>query len=115
MQPANRPLWLRFLTIAQPYFFPRIPGGSWATFLLLMLLVFLFGLLAVIVAGAALVGNHVAPDLTTEVAAGLLFMIAEVLHSKEGLLSLLPLLSPLSSFSPSAGTCAHAGRRGSCW
>ncbi len=37
-------LWRRFTAIAQPYFFPHIPGGGKITFLLLiMLLVFLFG------------------------------------------------------------------------
>ena len=39
-------LWLRFVAIAQPYFFPRIPGSGKLTLLLMiMLLLALFGLL----------------------------------------------------------------------
>ncbi len=52
MEQIKRSLWKRFVTIAQPYFFPDIRGGGWAMLLLLiMLLVFLFGVLFLIVSG----------------------------------------------------------------
>jgi len=50
--PQKRTLWTSFVAIAQPYFFPGVHGGAWITLLLMiMLLVFLFGLLFMIVAG----------------------------------------------------------------
>jgi hypothetical protein len=71
---AKCSLWLSFVTIAQPYFFPSIRGGAWVTLLLMtMLLVFLFGLLFVIVPGIALLANHLAPELTTKIAPGMPF------------------------------------------
>ena len=65
MEQIKRSLWKRFVTIAQPYFFPNIRGGGWAMLLLLlMLLAFLFGVLFLIVSGMAFAGNHFAPALT---------------------------------------------------
>jgi putative ATP-binding cassette transporter len=74
---------MRFVTIAQPYFFPNIPGGGWVMLLLLlMLLIFLFGILFMIVAGLTLAGNYLAPPLTAKVAPGLLTLIEKILHSR---------------------------------
>jgi vitamin B12/bleomycin/antimicrobial peptide transport system ATP-binding/permease protein len=82
MSGKERSLWNRFVTIAQPYFFPTGRGGSWAMLLLLlMLLLFIFGLLFVVVAGITLMGNAVAPALTEKIAAGLLSLIRDVIHS----------------------------------
>jgi putative ATP-binding cassette transporter len=99
MHPGKRSLWLRFIATAQPYFFPRIPGGSRATFLLMaMLLVFLFGVLSVIVAGMALAGQHFAPTLVAETASGLLSLIAGVLHSNAWLIVPAVLIVPAAVF-----------------
>ena len=58
MEQIKRSLWKRFVAIAQPYFFPDIRGGGWAMLLLLiMLLVFLFGVLFLIVAGVDIGGK----------------------------------------------------------
>lgn len=82
MNQSERSLWLRFVTIAQPYFFPRIPGGGMVTLLLfILLLVFLFGVLFMVVAGMTLAGNHLAPTLTARVAGGLAALISGIFQS----------------------------------
>ncbi|GKT07193.1 ABC transporter ATP-binding protein/permease [Desulforhabdus sp. TSK] len=82
MNQSERSLWVRFVTIAQPYFFPRIPGGGMVTLLLLiLLLVFLFGVLFMVVAGMTLAGNHLAPSLTARVAGGLAALISGIFQS----------------------------------
>jgi len=40
VRPVNRPLWKKFVHIAQPYFYPLVPGGGWITLLLMVLLLF---------------------------------------------------------------------------
>ncbi len=68
--PAS--LWRRFATIAQPYFFPPVPGGGWATVLLLvMLLVLVFTLLCLSAAGLVLAAGHWAPQMLQRIAPGL--------------------------------------------
>ena len=87
MEKTKRSLWRRFVKIAQPYFFPDIHGGSWAMLLLLiMLVVFLFGVLFTIVAGVTWAGNHFAPDLTAKIASGLLSNITAIFNSKAWLI-----------------------------
>ena len=86
---------MRFVTIAQPYFFPRIRHGGMMTLLLIvMLLVFLFGVLFMIVSGFVLTGNALAPALTAKIAAGLVTLINEVFQSKIGLLVAAALVFP---------------------
>ncbi len=97
--PNKRTLWTSFVTIAQPYFFPRIRGGSWITLLLMiMLLVFLFGLLFMIVAGIILTVNHFAPDLTARIAAGLVPVVTGIFSSKAWLLAAVALVIPALVF-----------------
>jgi putative ATP-binding cassette transporter len=92
-------LWRRFLSIAQPYFFPRIHRGGWATLLLMaLLLVFLFGALSSVVAALILVGNHLAPTLTAEIASGLSSLITEALHSGAWLIAIAALIIPAMVF-----------------
>ncbi len=82
MQSGKRSLGARFIEIAQPYFYPNVPGGRWTTLLLmLMLLVFLFGVLATLAAALALAVDRLAPKVSEEVAAGLLAVIADALQS----------------------------------
>jgi putative ATP-binding cassette transporter len=84
----QRSLWKSFVTIAQPYFFPSIPGGGWVTLLLMvMLLIFLFGLLFIIVAGITLTADHFAPDLTAKIASGLVPFIKGIFDSHGWLLA----------------------------
>ncbi|MBI5591293.1 MAG: ABC transporter ATP-binding protein/permease [Deltaproteobacteria bacterium] len=83
MGQTKRSLWERFIKIAQPYFFPDIRGGSWAMLLLLiMLVVFLFGVLFLIIAGMTWTANHFAPVLTAKIASGLFSNITEIFNSK---------------------------------
>jgi len=87
MEQIKRSLWKRFVTIAQPYFFPDIRGGSWTLLLLLILLLaFLFGVLFLIVAGVTFAGNYFAPVLTAKIASGLVVMISEIFNSKAWLI-----------------------------
>ncbi|MDR3630424.1 MAG: ABC transporter ATP-binding protein/permease [Desulfocapsaceae bacterium] len=76
-------LWIRFVSIAQPYFFPRLRfGGLSMLLLIVMLLVFLFGVLFLIVSGLVLAGNVLAPGLTGKIADGLLEMIMLTFSSR---------------------------------
>ena len=92
-------LWRRFLALAQPYFFPTIPGGGWVTLLLMiMLLVFLFGVLSSVVATMILVGNYLAPTLTAEIASGLSSLITDAYHSGAWLIVIAFLIIPAIVF-----------------
>jgi vitamin B12/bleomycin/antimicrobial peptide transport system ATP-binding/permease protein len=104
-------LWRRFATIAQPYFFPRIRGGGWLTLLLMsLLMVFLFGLLSVLVAGAVAAGNALAPELTGKIAGGLVTMVQNLFRSGGWLLIAVALAVPLLAFSGVRGHLAHRRR-----
>ncbi len=99
MEQRKRSLWKRFATIAQPYFFPDIRGGGWTTLLLLiMLLVFLFGILFLFVSGMIWAGNQVAPDLTAKIASGLLSTISDIFNSKAWLILVGLLIVPVGTF-----------------
>jgi len=81
MEQIKRSLWKRFVKNAQPYFFPEI-GGGWAMLLLLiMLVVFLFGVLFMVIAGMTWTVNHFTPDLTGKVASGLVSLITKIFNS----------------------------------
>ena len=81
-------LWRRFVAIAQPYFFPRVPGGGKLTLLLMiMLLLALFGVLFFTVAALVTAGNWLLPELTGKIAGGLLAMITNVFSSGRWLLA----------------------------
>ena len=91
MRHTKLSLWRRFIAIAQPYFFPTIRGGGWVTLLLMiMLLVFLFGVLSLVVATMVLVGNYFAPALTAQIASGLLSLIKDAFHSGAWLIVIAP-------------------------
>jgi putative ATP-binding cassette transporter len=94
----KKSLWMSFVTIAQPYFFPAMRGGGWLTLLLMsMLLVFLFGLLFLIVAGLGVTAEHFAPALTTKITAGLLPVVRGILHGAPWLVAAV-LLIPAAIF-----------------
>jgi putative ATP-binding cassette transporter len=99
MWQAKFSLWRRFIAIAQPYYFPRIRHGGWATCLLIfMLLVFLFGLLSVGVAALVLAGSLLAPALTAEIAEGLVSLITRVIHSNAWLIAAAAVILPVLVF-----------------
>jgi len=99
MNEIKRSLWNRFVTIAQPYFFPNIRGGSWyMLLLLLMLLIFLFGVLFMIVAGITLAGSLFAPSLTAKVASGLLSLIQNIFHTNAWMIVAGTLIIPAACF-----------------
>lgn len=99
MHPVNRSLWLRFINVAQPYFFPTIRGGRWVTLLLMvMLLLFLFGVLSVVATGMIMAGNYFVPVITSEIASGLLSEIRDVLHSDAWLIVAAALFIPAAVF-----------------
>jgi len=96
----TRPSLLRrFAAIAQPYFFPRIPGGGWVALLLMgLLLVFLFGVLFLLVAGLVVLGSRLDPGLAATIAPGLLSVITHIFHSKGLFVVLAALLGPAAVF-----------------
>jgi putative ATP-binding cassette transporter len=99
MEQVKRSLWRKFITIAQPYFFPDIRGGSWATLLLLfMLLVFLFGILFIFVSAMTWAGNIFAPDLTAKIASGLISTITDIFNSKGWMILAGFLIVPIGTF-----------------
>lgn len=99
MEQTKHSLWKRFVTIAQPYFFPHIRGGGWITLLLLiMLLVFLFGILFCLVSAMVWTGNHFAPDLTDKIASGLISTIDSIFNSKAWLILAGFLIVPVGTF-----------------
>ncbi len=99
MTQPKRSLWMRFATIAQPYFFPDVHRGGLKTLLLMLLvLVFVFGILSLIVSGMTLVGNHFAPSLTAEIAPGLLPLIHAIFTSKKWMIFAATLIVPVGVF-----------------
>ena len=92
-------MWMRFVAIAQPYFFPRIPGGGKLTLLLMiMLLLALFGLLFFMAAALVTAGHWLLPDLTRKVAGGLLALVDSVFASGRWLLAVGCLVLPAGIF-----------------
>jgi vitamin B12/bleomycin/antimicrobial peptide transport system ATP-binding/permease protein len=99
MSQTKRSILKRFAAVAQPYFFPIVPGAGWMTLLLMiLLLVFIFGILFMIVAGITLTANHFDPSLTEKVAPGLLPLIATLFHSKKWLIFAAILIVPALIF-----------------
>jgi len=113
MTENKRSLWSQFVTIAQPYFFPTARGGSWLLLLLLsMVLIFLFGVLFVTVAGITLLCNFFAPSLTLQVASGLLSFIQNIFHTNAWLVIAGILAIPSACFLLFA---PHLRSRGRAW
>jgi vitamin B12/bleomycin/antimicrobial peptide transport system ATP-binding/permease protein len=95
----EKSLWVSFATIAQPYFFPRIRHGGMITLLLIvMLLVFLFGVLFFLISGLVFASYWLAPDLTMKIAEGLLSTITAIFHSKMWLPAAVCLVLPAFVF-----------------
>ena len=98
-RPMTRQLWKKFVHIAQPYFYPMVRGGGWITLLLIvMLLVFVFALLGVCVTALTLLGQHLNPTLTAEIAPGLPRMLSSFFRFPGVLLVLASLVVPLGCF-----------------
>src|SRR5215510_3660301 len=98
-RPLNRQLWRKFVHIAQPYFYPMVRGGGWITLLLIvMLLVLVFALLFLCVTAITLVGQHLNPTLTEEVAPGLASRLSSLVASPGALLVLASLVLPIGCF-----------------
>lgn len=84
VQPTHKfsaQAWHQFLAIAQPYFFPREVKRSGAIFLVLLLLmmVFMFGVLFVLVSGISLALNALFPEVFGQVAGGFVKLIQGIL------------------------------------
>ncbi|MFS8840823.1 ABC transporter ATP-binding protein/permease [Synechococcus sp. W55.2] len=68
----DRQLWDRFITVAQPYFYPRVRYGGWIFLgLLAAAMVFVVALMFFVEIGVTLVGQALFPEFFTNVAAGL--------------------------------------------
>jgi vitamin B12/bleomycin/antimicrobial peptide transport system ATP-binding/permease protein len=99
MTQTKRSLWMRFAAISQPFFFPEIRWGGLVTLLLMMmLLVFLFGVLFMTIAGITLAVNHLAPSLTAEIAKELVSVIMNIFHSWKWLILAATLIIPATVF-----------------
>ncbi len=99
VQNKEMSVWRRFVTIAQPYFFPGIPGGGKLTLMLLsMLLLGLFAVLFLTVSLLVVTGNWLAPELTRQLAGGLLDSVEGVFQSWRWLLVAGSLAIPAGIF-----------------
>ncbi len=68
----DRRLWNRFITVAQPYFYPTVRLGSWIFLgLLAAAMVFVVTLMFFVEIGVTLVGQTLFPEFFTNLAAGL--------------------------------------------
>ncbi len=68
----DRKLWDRFITVAQPYFYPRVRYGGWIFFgLLAASMVFVVALMFFVEIGVTLVGQALFPEFFRTLAAGL--------------------------------------------
>ncbi len=68
----DRQLWHRFITVAQPYFYPAVRYGGWIFLgLLTAAMVFVVALMFFVEIGVTLLGQALFPEFFTNVAAGL--------------------------------------------
>ncbi len=68
----DRRLWNRFITVAQPYFYPTVRRGGWIFLgLLAAAMVFVVTLMFFVEIGVTLVGQTLFPEFFTNLAAGL--------------------------------------------
>ncbi|MCJ2543835.1 ABC transporter ATP-binding protein/permease [Thermostichus vulcanus] len=68
----DRRLWNRFITVAQPYFYPVVRRGGWIFLgLLAAAMVFVVALMFFVEIGVTLAGQALFPEFFTNVAAGL--------------------------------------------
>ncbi|WP_088893373.1 ABC transporter ATP-binding protein/permease [Leptolyngbya ohadii] len=75
----DRKLWNRFVTTAQPYWYPTTPGSGKVFFgLLALLIVFLFAFLFVLVSGLTMLSQLVFSDFTQQTAGGLVNIIRSI-------------------------------------
>ncbi|ERT05480.1 ABC transporter family protein [Lyngbya aestuarii BL J] len=98
MNRFDNQLWKRFLVIAQPFFYPLEPGSSKVFLgLLLLLLVFLFAVVFVLVAGVTLGSQYLFPEFFNSIAPGLYETITGLIESPWivvfGLMLILPLIA----------------------
>jgi putative ATP-binding cassette transporter len=98
MNRFDNQLWKRFLGIAQPFFYPLEPGSSKVFLgLLLLLLVFLFAVVFVLVAGVTLGSQYLFPEFFNSIAPGLLETVTGLIESPWivvfGLMLILPLIA----------------------
>jgi putative ATP-binding cassette transporter len=99
MNKFDLQLWKRFLSIAQPYFYP-IERRSSKVFLvlLLLLLVFLFAGMFVLVSIVSLGTQAIAPDFFNSIAEGLAKLLKSIINSPFIGLVALMLIVPLGVF-----------------
>jgi vitamin B12/bleomycin/antimicrobial peptide transport system ATP-binding/permease protein len=98
-RPVNRHVWQKFVSIAQPYFYPLMRGGGWITLLLMaLLLVWVFAFLFLCVAALTLAGHHLNPTLMDTMAPGLSALLHSFWDFPGVLLVIAGLVLPLGGF-----------------
>lgn len=96
---VDRRLWRRFIEVALPYWYPSKGKAGLFLFMLAMLLVFLFAILFVAVAGTVWLGQLIAPEFTQLVASGLVAMKDRAIASPTYLIALAcALIIPMATF-----------------
>lgn len=95
----DRQLWNRFVTIAQPYWYPTAPHSGKVFFgLLTLLILFLFSLLYLIVSGAVALLQWLLPNFMSEAAGGLVASIQAINSSPAIFVVIAGLLIPALAF-----------------
>lgn len=96
---VDRRLWRRFIEVALPYWYPSKGKAGLFLFMLAMLLVFLFAILFIAVAGTVWLGQLIAPEFTQLVASGLVAMKDGAIASPTYLIALAcALIIPIATF-----------------
>lgn len=89
----NRQLWNRFIEIAQPYFYPIIPGGTRTFFgLLVMTLVSVVAFTFFLTVALTFAGQAIFPAFFSELAAQLVERIGQLLSSPAPMVAIATLL-----------------------
>lgn len=92
-------LWNRFVTIAQPYWYPIAPNSGKAFFgLLILLIIFLFALLFLLISGSVFLLQVIFPEFMSSTAGGLIGIIQGILGSPLIGIVIAALLIPLLVF-----------------
>lgn len=91
---------MRFITIAQPFYFPIARrSGVKMLLLIVLLLIFIFGVLFMIIGSITLLFSHYARHFVSEVAPGLSTVVADIFHSAKLFILIALIIIPVVVFS----------------
>jgi putative ATP-binding cassette transporter len=99
MNNRKSDLWHNFISVAQPYWFPRDAGNKSFLMLLLLLVIFVFGAFTIAIGAFGIVGDQYFPKLLNNLAPGLAKFIHKNTDSPIIYVIRLSCIIPLIAFS----------------